>query len=70
MNLFKYQLMDFGKGLVILFFFEGYDLQTREGIYGILQSWGHHKLRNTKRRLARQQPHKGFYVAFHGLVNS
>ncbi|WP_299199336.1 hypothetical protein [uncultured Amphritea sp.] len=69
-NSYKYPLMDFGKGPVVLLFFDGYDLHARDGFIGKVQSWLHHRLRNTKRRLYKQQPYTGFYVAFIGLVNS
>lgn len=66
----KGKLMDLGYGPVVLLYFDGYDLHARDGFFGSLQSWGHHQLRNTKRRFAKQQPYTGFYVAFLGLVKS
>ena len=64
------KLMNFGKGPIVLLFFDGYDLQAREGVLGRFKSWGHHNARNFKRWAANQQPYTGFYVAFLGLVNS
>ncbi|PMJ99124.1 glycosyltransferase [Vibrio sp. 10N.261.55.A7] len=58
------------KGPLVLLFFDGYDLKAREGILGNCYSFVHHRTRNFKRALFKQQSHTGFYSAFLGLIKS
>lgn len=53
---------------IVLVFFDGVDRKARSGMLGSLLSDAHFFLRNTKRKLCKQQAHSGFYVAFKSLV--
>jgi len=63
-------MLDFGKGPVVVLFYDGYECKAIPGRLGALYSNTRESLRATYRRMKGLQVETGFYVAFKLLVES